>query len=295
MKKNNEELKSIDIEAGLKKEKRKKNHFLEILRFIVTGVICTLIDAGLFYVLMKFVFNGLAEKGATDGYSGYVAWGIATTISFLVSCIVNFFISRLWVYQNVDKSINTKSAKSFWTYVGLSALGWLIGLGIQEAGVFTCNTIWPDINLSIDFVKVSWSDLWNQAGLAFWAFVVIFVIKTCVTLVYNYLTRKFIIFKEPKKKKEEFGKVNSAENLVITISEPQTQKGNSNGKENNANSKEKKTNVVTKSSFQQIFKEELEKTYGPQQKRVNESDAIKIVREEIEHYNSTHGRRKGSK
>lgn len=291
--KKNEELKSIDIEAGFKKEKRKKNHFLEILRFIVTGIICTLIDAGLFYVLMKFVFNGLAEKGATDGYSGYVAWGIATTISFLVSCVVNFFISRLWVYQNVDKNINTKSAKSFWTYVGLSALGWLIGLGIQEAGVFTCNTIWPDINLSIDFVKVSWADLWNQAGLAFWAFVVIFVIKTCVTLVYNYLTRKFIIFKEPKKKKEEFGKVNSSDQLVVTVSDNKSQSIDSKNNPN-ASLQERKGNIVTKSSFQKIFKEEIEKTYGTQQKRVNASDAVKIVREEIERYNNTHGRRKGN-
>ncbi len=292
--KKNEELKSLDIEAGLKKEKRKKNRLLEIVRFVVTGVICTLIDAGIFYILMKFVFNGLAEKGATDGYSGYVAWGISTTISFLLSCVVNFFISRLWVYQNVDKNINTKNAKSFWIYVGLSALGWAIGLGIQEAGVFACNSIWPDINLSIDFVKVSWSELWNEAGLAFWAFAVIFVIKTCVTLVYNYLTRKFIIFKEPKDKKDEFGKIESAENLVVTVTK-QTEEKPSKKKKKEEPVIESKPNLTTESSLREILKEELEKTYGKDQKRVNEEDAIKIVREEIEQYNSEHGRRKGKK
>lgn len=94
MKKNNEELKSIDIEAGLKKEKRKKNHFLEILRFIVTGVICTLIDAGLFYVLMRFVFNGLAEKGATDGYSGYVAWELPPRyLSLPLALLISLFLA----------------------------------------------------------------------------------------------------------------------------------------------------------------------------------------------------------
>lgn len=292
--KKNEELKSLDVEAGLKKEKRKKNRFLEIIRFVVTGVICTLIDAGIFYILMKFVFNGLAEKGASDGYSGYVAWGISTTISFLISCFVNFFISRLWVYQNVDKSVNTKNAKSFWIYVGLSALGWAIGLGIQEIGVFTCNSIWSDINLSIDFVKVSWSDLWNEAGVAFWAFAVIFVIKTCVTLVYNYLTRKFIIFKEPKEKKDEFGKIESTDNLVITVT-PQKEEKPSKKKKKEEVKVEQKSNVVTQSSFKAILKEELEKTYGSEQKKVNEDDAVKIVREEIEQYNSEHGRRKGDK
>ena len=49
-KKDTEKLETIDITKIRKKEERKKSRFFEILRFLVTGVICTLIDAGLFFI-----------------------------------------------------------------------------------------------------------------------------------------------------------------------------------------------------------------------------------------------------
>lgn len=290
MKKNDtEKLETIDIAKIRKKEQRKKSRFLEILRFLVTGVICTLIDAGLFFILMKFVFNDLASKGGENGYGGYLAWGISTTISFLASCLVNFFLSRLWVYQNVDKKVNTKTQKAFWTYVGLSAIGWLIGLGLQEVGVLVCNSVWPELNLSINFVKVSWSDLWNKAGLAFWAFAVIFVLKTCVTLVYNYLTRKLIIFKAPKKEEDAYANPDVTKDMVVTLA-PTEQKKKNNEEEETLISK---NNLTTKESFQEILHEEIQNTFGKEQKKVDSIDAKKIVREEIEKYENEHGRSKG--
>lgn len=279
----------IIIDEDSKKEKYKKSGFWEIVRFLVTGVLATLVDAGVFFLLMKFVFNGLVEEGGENGWGGYLAWGISTTISFLASCLFNFFISRLWVYQNVDKNINTKTQKAFWTYVGLAAIGWLIGLGIQEAGVLLCNQLYPDLNLTANFTKVSWSDLWNEAGLAFWAFAIIFVIKTCVTLVYNYLTRKFIIFKAPKKDKLSFSNPESSEGMVITASEEETKNKKKTSEERTST---KKNQITTKSSFQKIFKEEIDKTFNDGQKKVYADDAVKIVREEIENYDEEHGRRK---
>ncbi len=288
-KKTNEELESIDLAKNIKKEKRKQSRALEILRFLVTGVIATAIDAGIFYVLMKFVFNDLAAQGGENGWGGYVAWGISTTISFLVSCFVNFFISRLWVYQNVDKNINTKTQKAFWTYVGLSSIGWLIGLAVQEGGVFLCNFLWADLKLSTDFVKVSFSELWGKEGLAFWAFAAIFVIKTCITLIYNYLTRKHIIFKAPKKEKDEFGNLNVSNDMVVTV----VNASEKNKQKENKPVSSPKPALTTTSSFKKIFHEEMENKFGDDQKRVNADDAIKIVREEIENYNNLHGRRKG--
>ena len=68
-KKDTEKLETIDITKIRKKEERKKSRFFEILRFLVTGVICTLIDAGLFFILMKFIFNHLATLGDTGDTS----------------------------------------------------------------------------------------------------------------------------------------------------------------------------------------------------------------------------------
>lgn len=280
----------VVIDQVEKKEKHKKSRFWEIVRFVITGGLCTIIDAGVFFLLMKFVFNGLAQEGGENGWGGYLAWGISTTISFLVSCLVNFFISRLWVYQNVDKKINTKTPKAFWTYVGLSALGWLLGLGLQEAGVLLCNQLYPDLNLTVNFTQVSWTDLWNEAGLAFWAFAIIFVIKTCVTLVYNYLTRKFIIFKAPKKDELAFSNPKMSDGMVVTASEENNKKKNEEDKKNK--SAAKKSQITTKESFQEIFHEEVNKTFGDKQKKVYEEDAVKIVREELQNYDEEHGRRK---
>lgn len=287
-KENYEDLQSVKISKIEKKEKHKKSRFWEIIRFLVVGVLATIVDAGVFFALMKFVFNGLAEQGGDNGWGGYLAWGISTTISFFVSCLFNFILSRLWVYQNVDKKVNTKTAKAFWTYVGLGAIGWLIGLAIQEGGVFLCNTFWPELKLSINFVKVSWTDLWNEAGLAFWAFAAIYVIKTCIVLIYNYLTRKFIIFKAPKEGELAFAKPDASEGLVVTATEEEQPKKKKKTEEKPA----PKINITTASSFKEIFHEEVVGIFGEEQKKVYVNDATKIVREEIEIYDREHGRSK---
>lgn len=270
-----------------KRAKRKKNGFLEILRFVVVGVICTLIDAGIFYVLMRFAFPWLAEMGGENGWGGYAAWGISTTISFLCSAIVNFFFSRLWVYQNVDKKIKTNNAKTFWAYLGLAVLGWLIGLGVQELGVFLCNTYWPELNLTINFTKVSWSELWNEAGWSFWAFVIIFCAKTIITMIYNYTTRKLIIFKAPKKEEEEPFDVSPSitEGAVVTAVEPIEVKP----VDEEPKPKAKVTNWTTMESFKKIFKEEYEKKNPEYNKKTYSIDARRIVREEIAAHEEKYG------
>lgn len=176
-------------------EKRKKNFFYEILRFVVTGFACTLIDFFCQLSFLKIFENNLSE---ILPYGGYFSFAIAITVSFFVSSMVNFFLSRIWVFQDVDSSINTNNQKTFWFYVALGAGGWFIGLAIQEFGVYICNAAYS-LNLSLDVTKATFSTLFQEGGLAFWAFVAIFIIKTCVTMVYNYLTRKILIFKAPKK------------------------------------------------------------------------------------------------
>ncbi len=269
-----------------KKEKHKKSRFLEIIRFVIVGVLCTLIDAIIFYLLMRFAFPKLAEQGGNDGWGGYVAWALATTISFFLSCIVNYLLSRVWVYQNVDRKINTKTPKAFWTYVGLAAIGWLLGVAIQELGVWICNSAWPDMQLSTNFVKVSWTDLWNGQGTSFWAFVIIFVIKTICTMIYNYTTRKKIIFKAPKKEDASY-KIPNGE-MVVTIDAGNKGKAKA---DQNAPAPEKNENhITTAESFQAIWKEELHKQLPESKKAVDVIDARQIVREELNQYEAEHGR-----
>lgn len=267
-------------EVVSKKEKRKKNVFLEILRFVVIGILCTAIDFAIQFCLMKWAFPSLIAMGT---WAEYLSWGLSVTIAFIVATIVNFIFSRLWVYQNVDKSINTKSFKAFWIYFFLGLGGWAIGLGLQELGVFVCNTIYTDLHLTYDFTKVSFESLFTEGGLAFWAFVVIFVIKTIVTMVYNYLTRKFVIFKKPKKEEENFASPSTEYPLVVTATPI------NNKKEVKETPKVEPVlpKLATVSSFKEIFHEEMEATLGKGYYKTRKKDAKKMVLEELDKFEKT--------
>lgn len=269
-----DEAKNIELEETKKKEKRKKSRGLEILRFVFIGILCTIIDFALQFVLMKWAFPALISKGA---WGEYLSWGLSVTIAFLVANVVNFLFSRLWVYQNVDKSVNTKSAKVFFIYLGLGVGGWLIGLGLQELGVFVCNTCFADIDLTYDFTKVTFGNLFEEGGLAFWAFCIIFAIKTLITMVYNYLTRKLVIFKEPKKEEKPFEKPIEYAPLVVTAT-----------KEEVAPSKEEGPHFTTKESFIRILHEEMDATLGKPKYKAYESDARHLIREELEAFEREH-------
>ncbi|HBB05052.1 MAG TPA: hypothetical protein DCZ41_00395 [Firmicutes bacterium] len=268
-----EEAENIEKEEALKKEKRKKSHGLEILRFIVVGILCTAIDFFSQFALMKWAFPSLIEQGA---WGEYLSWGLSVTIAFIIANVINFVFSRLWVYQNVDKNINTKSAAAFFAYLGLGAGGWLIGLGLQELGVWVCNISFANIKITYDFTQVSFGNLFEEGGLAFWAFCIIFAIKTIVTMIYNYLTRKLIIFKEPKKEVEPFEKPSTDEPLVVTASkeeEPQ---------------KEERPHFTTKASFTRILHEEMETMFGKPYYKTYTSDARRLIHEELEAFEREH-------
>ncbi|MCQ2772039.1 MAG: GtrA family protein [Bacilli bacterium] len=238
-----------------KKEKKKKNIFGELFRFVVVGVICTLVDFGCQFGMLKVFENNLST---IDAWGSYVAFAIAILVAFIISTVVNFLFSRLWVFQNVDKNINTKSAKSFWTYVGLGAGGFFLGIALQEAGVFICD-ISMGVKIAYDITKVSWADLFNEGGMVFWAFVIIFCVKTLVTMIYNYLTRKLIIFKSPRPV------VETAPEPEPVVEEP----------------KEERPQLVTAASFRRMFNEELEARFGKGQQKMNRAKAWKMVNDEI--------------
>ena len=172
------------------------NHGAEILRFIIVGVICTIIDFAVSYFLRFAFTNNLSttETGA------YIATAICVAAGFIVSVIVNFFLSKGWVFQNVDKDYG--KARYFWLYFGLSFLGLLLGIAIMAFGEWICDASFGFRYPLNPFADSIWGDLFAEGGAPFWAYVIIFIIKTLIVLIYNYLTRKFIIFKEPKAKKE---------------------------------------------------------------------------------------------
>lgn len=172
---------------------KKKNRGLELIRFLICGVAAALTDY-LFCQLVVLALHSFLNK----------TWVtiISTAIGFIFGVVVNYLISTYWVYQNVDKDIKTKSKRFMMWFFILSLCAMLLSIG----AMLICNVVvtnnWGEenniVNLSImELIKE------NRIGFLktfiFWAYFISFCIKTIVGLIFNYFTRKFILYKEPKK------------------------------------------------------------------------------------------------
>ncbi len=165
---------------------------LEIIRFLITGVICALVD-----FLLCFLVNSLLKNVIT--FEPLLV-GIYTLVGFIGGVTVNYLLSNLWVFKNVENKKEQKSVKFIILFVLFSAVGWIISFltmyGCTRLFISTLNT---DIN---DFDVLSIFNINTWVSLKFWLFVLAFFLKTLLGMIWNYLTRKFILYKAPKEQKD---------------------------------------------------------------------------------------------
>lgn len=160
----------------------------ELFRFIVTGIVCALID-----FLISYGVLALLNKA---GLEGIAANAISTTCGFIVGVIVNYLLSTFWVFKNVSEDTNTKSVKFIIAFVILSACAWGLSVGTMALCSLVCKNAW---NIVIDegvdkiIKKVFTFTFWDD--VTFWAYFVSFCLRTLVGLVWNYFTRKYILYK----------------------------------------------------------------------------------------------------
>lgn len=144
----------------LKKMREKHPTLMEIIRFLLVGGLATVVD----YLVMALVcflfgFSSISESAANV---------IGTGCGFCVGLLVNYALSVLFVFENKGKS---KSAYGFLVFVLLS----VVGLGIHLLGMYIGNTLW---------------------GLNEW---LVKTFLTAVVLVYNYISKRLLLFKKEKK------------------------------------------------------------------------------------------------
>ena len=174
----------------------KKNRGIELLRFLVCGAASALTDYLVCQLVVFLIHNSLNEIWTTV---------ISTAIGFAFGVAVNYLISTFWVYQNVDKNVKTKSKTFIMWFVILSLAAMLLSIG----AMLLCNLIIISIKgNAYSIVNLSVMELIKAHGIGFlgqfifWAYFISFCIKTLVGLVFNYFTRKYILYKEPKKVEE---------------------------------------------------------------------------------------------
>lgn len=93
-----------------------KKLFIQLVKFGIVGVLATLLEWGIFYILTNIV---------------HIHYGISTAIAFLISTVFNYYLSVKYVFD-VDQEKSKK--RNFIIFVIFS----IIGLGLNELILFIC-------------------------------------------------------------------------------------------------------------------------------------------------------------
>ena len=161
----------------------------EILRFLVVGVIATIVD-----FVTKILITSAIGNSLDDVYKQLIGY----TCGFVLGVTINYVLSTFWVFKNVDKKQKTKSIWSILLFIGLSLVGFGIGLGIFYGLGYAFKAGGFDIlNFSIfEFYKFITEP-------TFYLYTLVFCIQTVVVLFWNYISRKKLIYKAPKEENKE--------------------------------------------------------------------------------------------
>lgn len=150
----------------------------EILRFVIVGGVATVVDFLIASLFQYFIYTS-SEVWSLLGFIPVTASVFVSTImGFTFGVIVNYILSILVVFKDVENEKTSRSVLGFITFVGLGIIGFIINLAIKEGG----------------------NKIINFEGHFFW-FAFVFAVATLIVLIYNYISRKLILFR-PKKKNE---------------------------------------------------------------------------------------------
>ena len=161
---------------------KEKGIWGEILRFLITGGIATVFDFAVCYLVASFLPDSI----------GVWKEVIYTAAGFAVGVVINYVLSVIWVYKNVDEKVNVKSTRNKLLFLGLSLIGLGIGIAIMIGfDAFDQTVIHSDFENWLGFIT-------KGNPFSFKAFIwaiLFFGFKTLIVLIWNYLSRKKLIFK----------------------------------------------------------------------------------------------------
>ncbi len=185
------------MEETQRKSNRDTSILLEIVRFAVIGVYGTLIDLAV-EGWVTSMFAGLGTN-VTNHVLVFLIQFAISLVGFLVATPATWSLTAIWGFRNVRKEdeVKAKSLKGSLQFALWSFFALLLGAVIQFIGYMTCIE-WSGWGLDI-LNGFEFSKIFSGAGSPiFWAWIIVFVIRTSFTMVFNYLTRKFILYRAPK-------------------------------------------------------------------------------------------------
>lgn len=161
----------------------KKDNLWELIKFLITGVVCAIADY-LTSVLFLKICAGLPEA---------LKSAISLLAGFIVGVTLNYILSTFWVFKGKQDNKVTKSAKFIVLFVVFSVIAYGLSYGTYELCRFIFNNT-ASVNINdCDISYILQFTFWGDA--LFWLFALAFVLKTLVGLVWNYFTRKYILYR----------------------------------------------------------------------------------------------------
>ena len=174
-----------------------KSIVLELVRFVLIGAYGTLIDFAIEGWVTSLVHNQTANLNHIGAFFAMFAISV---VGFLVSTPATWSLTSIWGFRNVDKESEQKSRSikgGLW-FTFYAAIALILGAIIQFFGYMICIE-WSGWGIDI-LSGFSFEAMFGQEGgyKIFFAWFTVLVIRTMFTMTFNYLTRKFILYKAPK-------------------------------------------------------------------------------------------------
>lgn len=163
----------------MKKILTNKPLMYEIVRFVIVGGVATLVDFVIASLFQYLIYTSSATWLILGLIPITASVFVSTIMGFTFGVIVNYVLSILVVFKDVEDKKKSRSVVGFIIFVALGTIGFLINLAIKEVG-----------NMILAF-----------EGNFFW-FAFVFAFATLIVLIYNYISRKLILFR-PSKKEED--------------------------------------------------------------------------------------------
>ena len=170
----------------------KKENTWELVKFLITGLVCAAADyltTSLFLRICAGIPSNIAQSA------------ISLLAGFIVGVILNYILSTYWVFKGKQDKAVTKSAKFVILFVIFSAIAYGLSFLTYEG----CRLIFeraPGVNINectIDYIL----KFQFFGDLVFWLYTAAFVLKTLVGLIWNYFTRKYILYRRKPEQKQE--------------------------------------------------------------------------------------------
>ena len=168
----------------------KKENLWELVKFLITGVVCAIADFLTTSLFLK-ICAGLPLTAQS---------AIALLAGFIVGVTLNYILSTFWVFKGKQDRSVTKSTRFIVLFVIFSAIAYGLSYGTYELCRLIFNNAWA-ININEATINyILQFTFWGDA--LFWLYFLAFFLKTLVGLIWNYFTRKYILYKRKEPKEE---------------------------------------------------------------------------------------------